>query len=106
MELKSEPKKKFVEDYDFMLKGGIVKFVTLDTSAGDNIEYVTGGIKIHLAARPGLVDPLEIVPAEEITIFSQHVLYIEHRERLVEEKTPDQLFEFRQAVKDSSKIVH
>ncbi len=101
-----EPKRKLVDDYDFVFTGGIVKQIRIDLSLGDTIEFVNGGIKITLASRPSLANPEVILPTEEVTIFSQHLLSIDHRKTVMEELTTEQRYELYQTVKERSKVTH
>ncbi len=103
MQINSTVKTKLIDDYVFVFQGGHIRNIQVDPSAGDSIEFISGGIKIDLAPRPGISNPDEMVPAEDITIFAQHLLCIEHTKRTVEVQTPEQRFEWKQTIKEVGK---
>lgn len=106
METKPAPKARFVDEYDFVFQGGMVKQISVDSSIGDTIEFVNGGVKIFLAARQAIGNPDEIIQSQDITIFSQHLFSIDHQKRLVQEQSPDQRYEWFQTIKEATKSVH
>lgn len=81
-----DPKIKIVDDIDFVLAGGVIFSYTVDKEAGDTVETDKDTITIHRAEALS-VDGLTKVPAEDIVIFKQHLLYTTHRLREVTELT-------------------
>lgn len=106
MELSSTPKKKFVDDYDFIFTSGLIKPVTIDPTLGDTIEFISEGVVINIKERPSLSDPSESISAEDITIFAKHLICIEHRKRQVEELTPEQKYEYQRTFQEMSKTIN
>lgn len=103
MEISPSVSKKVIDEYDFIFVSGMILPVTIDKSLGDTLEYVEGGIKIKLTPKPSLSDPETSLPAEDITIFSNQLLAIQHRTRDIVTLTPEEQYEQRQFFKGMSR---
>ena len=97
-----EPKPRKVKDFDFIFVSGQVMPVTIDEASGDTIEFVDGGVMISLVEKPSSVDPSKILPAEDITIFSSHLISIQKREREVATLTKEQQDSWKQTLDELS----
>lgn len=104
MVVNSPEVKKTVEDYDFTLSSGMMMPITVDTTMGDIIKVGSEVVQIHLVARPSLNDPTKHLPAEDITIFTKHLVSVQHRTREVVELTPEQQFEWTKTLKEKFTI--
>jgi hypothetical protein len=67
---------KTVIDYEFVYDQGMSFSMTLDTEAGDTIEFTPLTIEIKLVAKPSLNDPTKTLPAEDISIYLSKVASI------------------------------
>jgi hypothetical protein len=94
--------KRVVDDYDFTFSHGIVVPVRIDLERGDSIEFIEGGVNIKIVSKPSLNEPGRMIPAEEVTLFSQHLISIHHRQTEVTELSPEQRFEWSEMVKQYS----
>lgn len=97
--------KKTVEDYDFVFSSGVAMPVTIDLAAGDTVDVFQDKILIHLTAKPSFHDPDKILPAEDIKIFTSHLISIQHREREIIELTPEQKLEWKKVLHTSNGTV-
>jgi hypothetical protein len=82
--------KRTLHDYDIIFESGMMIPATIDHGRGDNIEFSDRHIKIHLAPKPSLNNPDHTLPAEDTTIFLNHVVSIQHRVREVTELSPEE----------------
>lgn len=94
--------KRVVDDYDFLFTSGFMMPVTIDREAGDKVDFNKDGITIYLSAKPAQSDPRRLLPAEDITIFSQHLLSVQHRRREVTMLTPDEKREWHKTFNELS----
>lgn len=94
--------KKTVTEYDFVFTSGMMMPLTVDTLAGDKITFGTEYIQAYLAPKPTLNDPDKFLPAENITLFTKHVLSIQQREREVTDMTPEQQFEWKRTLQEAT----
>ena len=103
-----DPKTKILDDLDFHLSNGTIRPITLDKSIGDTIDYNApkDAIIINLVARPSLTDSSEFVPAETLTFFKQHIMYISRREREVAEQTAAQKREWIKTLQEVGGLVN
>lgn len=81
MIIESLPEVRVVDDYDFQFVNGAMMPVTVDQSVGDTIEFGPDRTKIHLAEKPSIQDSSKKLPAEDILVFNQHVITVQHRKR-------------------------
>lgn len=100
--------KKVLDDYDFTFTGGMVMPITVDIEAGDTINFgrSDGTITIRLAQKPMLSDPEKLLPAEDISIYKQHLVAFQHRVRIVTNLTPEQQHEWMKTLKEMSPTVN
>jgi hypothetical protein len=107
MEINSNPKSKFVDDYTFHFVGHDVLPITIDKSIGDTIEFEPhGGIRICLVARQSITNPEEVLPAEDFGVLPSNLLWVEHKQRIQVEQTPDQKNEWTEMIEKLKKTVH
>lgn len=97
--------KRLVDEYDFMFVSGMMMPVTVDVEAGDRAVFSDDRILIRLTAKPSLNDPEKKFPAENITIFTKHLLSLQHREREIVDLTPEQKFEWKDTILKATKTV-
>ena len=105
MEILVPELKKIVDDYDILLAGGVMIPVTIDKDAGDTIKIDGEGLFISLSPKPNRNNPEEFLPAEDITIFSRHILSIQHRQRALRVLTTEERNEWAR-VAQGDKTVH
>ena len=98
MQISTPLSKRYVNEYDIVFESGQMMPLTLDLVAGDT--FVNDGTKliVNLVAKPGLTDPSQSYPAEDIVIFLNHVISIQHRVREITELTPDQKAEWEETL--------
>ena len=97
--------KKIVEDYDILLTSGMLMPITINLDAGDTIVFSDQVIKIHLVSKPSMNDPTKMLSAQEITIFTAHVISIQHMTREVIGLTPAEQFEWNKTMHETSGTV-
>lgn len=105
MEIHSPVNKKLVDEYDFIFSSGMIMPLTIDKSQGDSIDFVEEGVVVKLTPKPSLSDPDVMLPGEEVTLFSKHLLAIQHRRREVVDLTPEQKYEQRNFFKNINDTV-
>lgn len=86
----SPESKKVVKDMDIVFESGMMMPLTIDASVGDTYTLTEKFLFVNLTEKPSRNDPSKSLPAEKITIFLDHVLSIQERDREVVELTPDQ----------------
>jgi hypothetical protein len=103
-----DPPKHTVEDYDFVFSSGQLMPITVDREAGDEVSFDQSplAIIIKLAAKPSLANPDVMLPAEEVTIFQNHLISIQKRTRLVQSLTHEQKEQWRDVFKGPSKAIN
>ena len=86
-----------IDDYDINFDNGLSISLSIDKDSGDTVDWTTNPLAVifHLAAKPGVADPDSTLPAEDTTIFLNHVISISHRARSVMPRTPDQEASFK-----------
>ena len=97
--------KKKVDDYDILFDSGMMLPITIDTSLGDVIMFNDRLITVTLTAKPSINDPAKMLPTEDITVFTSHIVSIQHRVREVIELTPEQKLDWQRAFKEISGTV-
>lgn len=97
--------KRLVHDYDFTFLSGMALPLTMDTEAGDTIDFLPATIQIHLAAKPSMNDPSKTLPAEDITVYTQHLATKQHRVREVVALDPEQQYAWAKTLKDITKTI-
>lgn len=81
MILSPETPVKQVEDYEFQFVSGAQPYVvSLDLSAGDKADFSEPGLITFTYAEKTSLDG-SVLPAEEVVIFSTHVLVMRRRTR-------------------------
>ena len=90
--------KHLVLDYDIVFSSGMVLPLTIDEKAGDVITIGDKYIEVFMSAKPSMNDPKKTIPAESMTLFLQHVVSIQHRQREVVELSPEQKLEWARTV--------
>jgi hypothetical protein len=87
-------------EYDITYSGGFIVPYTIDETAGDEVDWTTSPMSVifKLVEKPSITDPEVKLPAEEITVFLQHVLSITKRPRIVTPITPDQKEAWKQTL--------
>lgn len=79
--------KKTLDDYDFVFESGMSMSLTLDFLGGDSIKYNDLTVVITKVAKPHPTNPVQVIPAEDITLFVSHILSVQHRQREITELT-------------------
>lgn len=102
-----DPKKRTIDDYDFSFSNGMMRPVSLDKEAGDTVDFDThpGAVLIHIVGKPSPIDPSLSTPPEDITLFTQHLLTVDHRIREVEDLTFEERLAWNQTFQEMSKTV-
>ena len=99
-----DPVKKLVDDFDFIFVGGIIRSISVDKEAGDTVDSETHptAVVIHLMSTPSRTDSSVKLPAEDITIITSQLLFVQHRLREATELTPGQKDEWTKLLKETS----
>ena len=98
-----------VEDYDITFVSGFcLATISIDRQAGDSIDWDTNPtvVMFHLAEKPAFSDSKLMLPAEEITVYMNHIAVIQKRKRKLNVITPEQKFEFQSTLKKLSRAVN
>jgi hypothetical protein len=103
MEIQTTEVKKFLDDYDFVFESGMILPLTIDQSVGDKMHIDNDLVLIYLTAKPTASDPTVVLPAEDITIFKKHLVYVQHKQREVTSLTADQQNAWNRTVQELSK---
>ena len=88
------------EDYNFTFANGAMLPMTVCKEMGDEIDWDTNpmAVKFSIAPKPGMFSPEEIIPPGEVTVLMQHVIFVEHRTRVVQPPTLEQKELFQQTL--------
>ena len=97
---------RVVDEYDLFFVSGVMFPVTIDRSQGDTVDIGPDFVKVFLAAKASLSDPDKIVPAEDHTFFTKHLIAIQHRQSARNVMTPDQRAEFQKTFKKVAGQIH
>lgn len=76
------PEKHLVHDYDITIDSGGVLQVTIDEVQGDSITFGDFTTTVKLSEKPSRINPKETLGAEEIVIFTPHILLFTHKTRM------------------------
>lgn len=107
MQIEHPETRRILDDYEFTFVSGLSRTYTLDKAAGDEVEYVgTTAVILHIVAKPSVADPDILLPPEEVTLFTKHLAFIQHRVREVVDLNPDQLFEWKKTIQEIGKTKH
>lgn len=82
--------KHILDDYDILFASGYLMPITIDLAHGDTISLDDKAILVHLSAKPSQSNPARQLPAEDITVFTPHIISIQHRSREVVEPSLEQ----------------
>jgi len=102
----AEPERHPVTDYDFTLSNGFLLQITIDETKGDTVELGDQVTKIHLSEKKSKLNPKDVLSAEDIIVFTPHILVINKKVRLEADVTPEQQSAWLDTVKEVSKTVH
>lgn len=105
MEIHNPINKKFVDEYDFVFSSGMIMPMTIDKSLGDTIDFVEEGVVVKLTPKPSISDPDIMLPGEDVTLFSKHLLAIQHRRREVLDLSPEEKTEQRNFFKNINESI-
>lgn len=83
MRVETPEVKRILEDYDIVFSSGAMIPITIDSSKGDTISIDGPEIRVVLTSKPSQIKPNTFLPAEDIIIFKQHILTVQHRTREV-----------------------
>jgi hypothetical protein len=97
---------KVVEEYEFIFSSGFLLAISIEPSEGDLIDFGSDRILITKPSKPSLVDPNQSLPAEDVTLFRNHLISIQHRTREVVGRTPDQEVEWQETLKEVGGKIH
>ena len=101
---KSPEVTKVLDDYDFLFSSGVMMPVTIDSVAGDTITYYQDVIRVDLSAKPSQNDPSKILPAEDVTIYTKHLLSIQHKQRVVTQLSHDEQYEWQKTFNEMGTV--
>jgi hypothetical protein len=91
---------KVVDDYDITFQSGFGMPLTVDIEAGDTITFSDDAILVKLASKPSSTNSTKMLPQEDITIFTKHIVAVQHRERRVTVLTPEQQHAWNQTLSE------
>jgi hypothetical protein len=97
---------KTLHDYDILFDSGMMIPITVDLASGDTISFNDLTITVQLTAKPSLNDPAKVLPAEDITIFNSHIVSIQHRQREIQELSPEEKYTWQETFKELSKAIN
>lgn len=102
-----DPIRKTIEFYEFTFRDGLDRTHTIDRASGDTIDLHTypHAIVIDIVEKPSPIDPKKYFEAEQITIFTQHLLSIRKQVREVDEPTQEQQEQMRLTIQEISKTI-
>lgn len=106
MEVNTPEVSHVVDDYDFTFLNGMVMPVTVNETVGDTIHFDSAEVRIDLSSKPSINDPAYMLPAENIVIYTKHLVTWQHRIRKVVAITPEQQHEWTQTLKEASGTVN
>lgn len=97
-----------VDIYDFTFQSGLFTTVTVDREAGDIIDYTHMPLAtiFRLSEKPSTMDSKALMPAEEITIYMNHVVIVQHHESTRQPVSPEQKDYFRDTIHQLSATKH
>lgn len=83
---------RIVDRYEFAFTDGFSDSITVDTAAGDTIDWDANDLSVtfHIAPKPSPVDPDQKYAAFTKTIFLRHVLSITRTELELTPPSPEQ----------------
>lgn len=94
----SAPEARTVHDYDYTFTTGLFLSVTVDETAGDQMSSSGDKVYFIIAEKPSPADPKVTIPAEDITIHTNHIVSVQHRSRIVTPPSPEQREEFQKTI--------
>lgn len=100
MKIETPEVKKILDDYDILFDSGFMMPLTVDLSKGDTISFDDKAILVHLTPKPSQADPKKFLPAEDLTIFTPHIISIQHRVREFIEPSPEESLRWEKTWKD------
>lgn len=106
MIIQSPEIKKILFDYDITFTTGMIMPLTLDPTLGDTIDLSPTVIQVHLEPKPSLSDPTVTLPAEDITIFTNHILSIQKRKREITDLSPDERLQWKKVMAELSNAIN
>src|SRR4051812_10540781 len=78
---------RLLEEYDITFTGGHMMTVAICKDEGDTVDfakYPSLAVEFHIGPKKGLTsDPDSTLPAEDITLFTSHILAIQKRVRVI-----------------------
>lgn len=92
MIVSSPPVVKSVDEYDFVFSSGMVMPITISPTLGDTVTFSPDLILVNLTSKPSMNTPEKLLPAEDIKIYTSHLISIQHRVREVLELTPEEKY--------------
>jgi hypothetical protein len=107
----SDPKVVTVTDYDLTFANGLMVPLTVDTEAGDSVEFGDRTVTFQFAPKQSMANPDTMTQAHEITVFLDQVIMVSKRNRQVTQLTPEQWDEIRKAhnqanTQNDAKVYH
>ena len=106
MIINSPESRREVFDYDISFVNGSTAPFTICPALGDTISFSDKVILIHLAEKPSPLRTGEKLDAEDITVFTPHVLFIQKRRREIVDLDPEKRFEWEQMVKSMTNTIN
>lgn len=101
-------KERTLEDYDVTFIGGHMMTISVCKDEGDTVDFDTypHAVRFHLSAKKALStdDNLDL-PPEDITLYTAHILAIQHRARVIPPLTAEQKAMWERTVKSLSKTI-
>lgn len=86
-----------IDEFDFLFTNGLSMPVTIDRDNGDMVDFDSSPAIIHikLSAKRSISSSDVMLPAEDIMVYTSHIISISHRSREVLPLTPDQAESFK-----------
>ena len=106
MEINNSIKEVEVMDYDFAFTNGMRISQSLEPNTGDYAEELADRYILHLSEKPSKVDPDELIPAEDVTVFKDQVVVLINRKRMMKLPTEQELFDMKEILHKIPKSIN
>ena len=86
-----------VIDYDFSFTNGVRSTTTLIPALGDSTNELQDRYTVVLTSKPNPINPEEMMPKEEVSVFKSNITVVIKRERKQRSPSVDELIDIKAA---------